>query len=119
MAGLCRACGQPWPASPPRRGIYGYRELPGLYAARKDAGMTQKELAEKAGTSFARISQIERGIQMVGYDLRRRLADALEVPLSEIEELAPDDEHLRHPDWRGREYVDAKYGTAEGSTQCS
>ena len=50
-----------------------------LKAIRKSRHMTQKQLAEMAGTSAVYLSQIERGQRHAGRKLQVRLAKALRV----------------------------------------
>jgi predicted ATPase/DNA-binding XRE family transcriptional regulator len=51
-----------------------------LRATRLAAGMTQEELAERAGISARTVSDVERGLRgLVHHDTARRLADALEL----------------------------------------
>lgn len=52
-----------------------------IKAARKNAGMTQAELASKLNVPYQSISQWERGTRNPKYDTLERLADALDVPL--------------------------------------
>ena len=48
--------------------------------AREKAGMTQKELAEKMGTTPQNISQYERNIRNPKLETRERLAEAMGLP---------------------------------------
>lgn len=52
-----------------------------LSAAREEAGVTQKELAEKTGIYQADISKIERGLANPSVSTLRRLADGLNMNL--------------------------------------
>ncbi|MCG7427737.1 helix-turn-helix transcriptional regulator [Helcobacillus sp. ACRRO] len=52
-----------------------------VYNARRDAGMTQAELAKRAGTNQAVISKIESG-QVPTLPMLQRIADALGKDLS-------------------------------------
>ena len=47
--------------------------------ARLNAGITQRELAEKLGVSFVNISQWENGTRKPKYETRQKIADALGV----------------------------------------
>ena len=52
-----------------------------LKRLRVGAGLTQEELAERAGISARTVSDIERGLRVTVYpDTARRLANALEIP---------------------------------------
>jgi len=53
-----------------------------LLAVRKGAGMTQQELADKAGLTQWSIAQIENGHRVPGFETVLALAEALGVPLS-------------------------------------
>lgn len=63
-----------------------------LRALRKEAGLTQEELAERAGVTHGTISRIERGKIALTEDMRFKLAAALDLsPAS----LVIEDEHAR------------------------
>ncbi len=49
--------------------------------ARKDSGMTQKELSEKTGINQADISKLENGTANPSLRTLRRLADGMEMVL--------------------------------------
>lgn len=51
-------------------------------------GLTQRELARKAGLSHTYISLLERSIKSVGPGAAKRLSEALERPLEELFELS-------------------------------
>lgn len=53
---------------------------------RKKAGMTQKELAEKAGLAVGTIQQYERGLRRPNYDALNKLKVAFGMPASTIAE---------------------------------
>ena len=55
-----------------------------IKAARKNAGMTQKDLAEKLGIPYQGISQYERGIRKPKIDALVRISNALGVTLEDI-----------------------------------
>lgn len=55
-----------------------------IKAARKKAGMTQKQLAEKLNISYVNISQLENNQRTPGYETIRRIADALGVSIYEL-----------------------------------
>ena len=90
--------------------------------ARRKAGMTQADLAEKLGISYVGISQWENGTRNPKYDTIRRIANALGI---EWTELVPEEEQAaiviehtmkgikeavktggfeRVPDWKTRQY---------------
>lgn len=54
-----------------------------LYAAREEAGLTQMELAEMAGTTQATIARIERG-DNVSFEKLSQLAQAMDKQLSVV-----------------------------------
>lgn len=55
-----------------------------IKAARKEAGLTQAELAAKLNVPYQSISQWERGTRSPKIETLERIADALGVPISEI-----------------------------------
>ena len=55
-----------------------------IKAARKKAGMTQKELADKLGIPYQGISQYERGIRNPKIATVKKIAEALQVSPSEL-----------------------------------
>lgn len=55
-----------------------------IKAARKKAGMTQKEIAEKAGTATGTIQQYELGKRQPRLAQLQRIAAALGVPVQEL-----------------------------------
>jgi XRE family transcriptional regulator, regulator of sulfur utilization len=52
--------------------------------ARKKAGITQNELAEKVGVHASYISRIERGVVNPSYEVVESIAKALKVKSSDI-----------------------------------
>ena len=62
------------------RGAY----LPGLWACRLAAGLTQRELAERAGTGSVTIRQLEHRDRRAHATTLRRLSEALEVSLADL-----------------------------------
>lgn len=54
-----------------------------LYTAREEAGLTQMELAEMAGTTQATIARIERG-DNVSFEKLSQLAQAMDKQLSVV-----------------------------------
>jgi len=51
---------------------------------RTDAGLSQSELAERAGMHRTTMSEIERGVSNLSVDLAHRVAHALGMSLSEL-----------------------------------
>ncbi|WP_159887164.1 helix-turn-helix domain-containing protein [Paenibacillus puerhi] len=55
--------------------------------ARIVKGMTQRELADSTGISYAYISLLERSLKTIGPGTAKRLAEVLERPFDELFEL--------------------------------
>lgn len=55
---------------------------------RMEAGLSQEQLAESAGTDLTQVGGIERGVRNPSYTTLLRLADALETTVGEIATLA-------------------------------
>lgn len=55
-----------------------------IKAARKKAGMTQAQLAEKLGISYVGVSQWENDLRNPKLDTLQRIAAALGVPVQEL-----------------------------------
>lgn len=55
-----------------------------IKAARKAAGMTQKELGDKLGLSFQSIAQWENDLRNPKYDTLKRIADALDIQVYDL-----------------------------------
>jgi transcriptional regulator with XRE-family HTH domain len=55
-----------------------------IFEIRKTAKLSQRELAERAGTSQQQIQRVEAGIVAVRLDLAKRIADALQVKLADV-----------------------------------
>lgn len=55
---------------------------------RLEAGMSQEQLAEAAGTDLTQIGGIERGVRNPSYTTMVRLAAALETSVGELATLA-------------------------------
>lgn len=55
---------------------------------RTEAGFSQEQLAEYAGTDLTQVGGIERGVRNPSYTTLLRLADALETTVGEIATLA-------------------------------
>jgi transcriptional regulator with XRE-family HTH domain len=55
---------------------------------RTEAGMSQEELAEAAGTDLTQVGGIERGVRNPSYTTLLRLADALKTSVGELASLA-------------------------------
>lgn len=51
---------------------------------RHEAGLTQEALAERVGTEFNRIGELERGATDCRFSTLLRVARGLDVPLNEI-----------------------------------
>ncbi len=62
------------------RGAY----LPGLFACRLAAGLTQHELAERAGTGRGTVRSLERGERCAQAATTRRLSEALAVSPADL-----------------------------------
>lgn len=62
-----------------------------IRAARRAKGMTQKELAEKMGTSYVVISQWENGKRNPKFSTLREIAKALEIPTTDLLGIVKDD----------------------------
>ena len=60
-----------------------------LKAHREQAGLSQRELAEKVGCHYMTISELERGTQEPAWPLVRALARALGVTCREFETEEP------------------------------
>jgi transcriptional regulator with XRE-family HTH domain len=65
-----------------------------LKALRGRAGLTQTDLAEKAGLAKQTVSHLEAGIRRPGLSTAQRLARALNVPLAEFDPPADVDSRL-------------------------
>ena len=52
--------------------------------ARKNAGLTQKELGERLGVSAAMVSQYETGSRTPRVDTMKRISSALNVPIQDL-----------------------------------
>lgn len=55
---------------------------------RTEAGFSQEQLAEFAGTDLTQVGGIERGVRNPSYTTLLRLADALDTTVGEIATLA-------------------------------
>jgi transcriptional regulator with XRE-family HTH domain len=60
-------------------------------AWRERRGLTQEQLADKAGTTGSVISLLEAGKRQLSAKWLRRLASALDIPLGYLLETHPDD----------------------------
>jgi DNA-binding XRE family transcriptional regulator len=67
--------------------LSGYREYVGerIRAARKAAGLTQEELAAKAGILQGYISRLESNEHSPSHKTLKRIADALGIPVTEFD----------------------------------
>jgi transcriptional regulator with XRE-family HTH domain len=65
---------------------FAYRRTVGqqIRAYRKEAGLTQEKLAEKAGLSYKYLGEVERGVVNVSLDSLMRLAKALKVKVADL-----------------------------------
>lgn len=63
-----------------------YRRIVGqkIRAYRKQAGLTQEKLAEKASLSYKYLGELERGCVNVSLDSLMRIAKALKVKLRDL-----------------------------------
>ncbi len=52
-----------------------------IVAIRKDSGLSQQALAERAGLSVDSVGKLERGEQLVSMKTLNKLCQALEIPL--------------------------------------
>jgi transcriptional regulator with XRE-family HTH domain len=59
---------------------------------RKQRGLTQETLAEKAERSVDGISALERGLVLPGFETLERLAEVLDVPLASFFDVPGDDD---------------------------
>ena len=64
--------------------------------ARKSAGLTQKELSQKIGTTFQHVAQWENGLRNPKIGVLRKIANACDVPLGYF---IPDLEPIVWPEW--------------------
>ena len=55
-----------------------------IKAARKNAGLTQKELGQRLGVAYQTLAQWENDLRKPKMETLERIADALGVPISEI-----------------------------------
>lgn len=65
-----------------------------IKAARKQAGLTQKELAERLGLSFQAIAQWENNLRKPKLETLQKIAAALEVPIYELMEMTEEQAKL-------------------------
>lgn len=70
-----------------------------LYELRRAAGLSQQELADRAGCSKMHVSGIERGKREFSLSMMRRFAEVLEVSVAELLARA-DNPMLLAPDER-------------------
>ncbi len=63
-----------------------YRRTVGqqIRAYRKEAGLTQEQLAEKASLSYKYLGEVERGIVNVSLDSLMRIAKALRLKVADL-----------------------------------
>ena len=55
-----------------------------IKAARKKAGMTQKELGQRIGTTYQTLAQWENDLRNPKFETLQRIANALGVPVQEL-----------------------------------
>lgn len=74
------------PSAPPPAWVLDRRRAIGdnIRAARREAKLSQEKLAELAGMDRQAINRIEQGHQSPLVDNLIRIADALDVPLSDL-----------------------------------
>lgn len=74
------------PSAPPPDSVVARRRAIGdrIRAARRDAKLSQEKLAELAGLDRQAVNRIENGHQSPLVDNLIRIADALNVPLSDL-----------------------------------
>ena len=65
---------------------YPYRRIVGqeIRAHRKQAGLSQEKLAEKASLSYKYLGEVERGYVNVSLDSLMRIAKALKLKVSDL-----------------------------------
>lgn len=68
------------------------RHLPGAWQARHEAGITQAQLAERAGLSRPYVSQVEWQDVKASPDTAKRIADALGVSTKALYQEEPDEQ---------------------------
>lgn len=56
------------------------RDIPGLYAALKQAGIPQRRIAALTGQAQSEVSEILKGRKVLAYDVLARIADGLGIP---------------------------------------
>ena len=63
-----------------------YRRTVGqqIRAYRKEAGLTQEKLAEKASLSYKYLGEVERGVVNISLDSLARIAKALKVKVQDL-----------------------------------
>jgi len=63
-----------------------YRRTVGqqIRAYRKEAGLTQEKLAEKASLSYKYLGEVERGVVNVSLDSLMRIAKALRLKVADL-----------------------------------
>ncbi|MCA1673834.1 MAG: helix-turn-helix domain-containing protein, partial [Actinobacteria bacterium] len=62
------------------RRILGERDIAALYRVLKDAGVTQRTIAELTGMAQSEVSEIIKGRQVRAYDVLVRIAEGLGIP---------------------------------------
>lgn len=77
--------------------------------ARKNAGFTQRELAEKSGTATGTIQQYERGVRQPRLEQFQRIAAALDVDVNWL----MNGQTLEQRDQAMKDYVARRFAEAE------
>ena len=62
------------------RRILGERDIAALYRVLKDAGVTQRTIAELTGMAQSEVSEIIKGRHVRAYDVLVRIAEGLGIP---------------------------------------
>ena len=75
-----------------------------IKAARKKAGLTQKELGEKLGITYQTLAQWENDLRNPKYDTLQRIAAALDVPVPELMGLEQIDQYTSGKEARPEVY---------------
>jgi transcriptional regulator with XRE-family HTH domain len=65
---------------------FSYRRIVGqkIRAYRKEAGLSQEKLAEKASLSYKYLGEVERGVVNISLDSLMRIAKALKVKINDL-----------------------------------
>lgn len=86
--------------------------------ARKRAGLTQAELAERIGTTMQNISQYERSIRSPRIGTIKKIAEALNVPVMQIwDDLPLQEGHEDGKRQKQREHIMSTYDSLTDAAQ--